>query len=517
MSRLEPARSALQARDLGRTLDVLLDTWRQAPDARLGALIVKVGETAPNTVEKDEWEKMAKRGQAECVSPLLASVKAPSKVMKERVLLLTKWPADPRLDRWVVAQYAQPPFTSTGSGPFWTALKKLTVKLSDPVARATLAQVKSARLEGVTLSPLPPTGTLTSNELGDLTALEAAVDAASSPTKDRGKADELLTAVLENPADLPLRQILMDSLLELGDPRGELLALQLGSRERSAAERKREKALIRDHWAALLGPLAPLLKPESRFANGFLVHAELRAAMNAAVENAIEGARGHRLWRTVESFSGEGSLLDPACFPLLRAVDTYRIKIAALTRFPALESISIPLRADDLPVLTAPGAFPALHSMSLALALPLLAPFERWARERTWRSLRFTTTGENDLPVYCDLLRSPLAQVTQHFEVVMVRGEWSSFHARTRLQVGLVEGKTVVRLKLELSPRSDPRWATKLVNDATAMLEAIARRPALDLELSMGNIEPGPTTAAGHTVQPGALVARVTSLGGRVT
>lgn len=509
MSRLEPARRALLARDFGRTLEVLLDTWRQATDPRLGALIVKVGEAVPNTVDGAPWEQLAKRGRPESGTPLLASIKASSKVMKERVLLLTHWPADPRLDRWVVAQYAQPPFSSTGSGPFWTALKKLTVKLSDPVARAALAQLSSSRLEGVTLTPPPPTGTLTSNELADLTALEADLDTAARPTKDRRTADELLAAVLENPADLSLREILRDSLLELGDPRGELLALQLGSRERSAAERKREKGLLRDHWAALLGPLAPLLKPESRFANGFLVHAELRAAMNAAVENAIEGARGHRLWRTVESFSGEGSLLDPASFPLLRAVDTYRVQLAALTRFPALESISIPLRDEDLPVLTAPGAFPALHSMSLALAPPLLTPFEDWARQRTWRSLRFTTTRDTDLPAYCDLLGSRLALVTQHLELVVVRQESSSFHARTRLQVGLVEGKTAVTLKLELSSRSNPQWARSLVNDATALLEAIARRPAHDVELTMGNVEHGPTSAP--------LVAQVTSLGGRVT
>lgn len=507
MSRLQSARREYDAANLPGTLAALLETWRQTPDPRLGALIVSLGARVPLKVAPAEWVQHASLRRPEALSALLASSKATAKVMKERVLLLLDWPADPRLDRWVVAQYAQPPFTSSGSGPFWTALKKLAVKLTDPVARQALAQLTSSRLEGVTLAPPGVTPVLEPEALADVAALEAELDAKSAPTRGERTADELLGEVLANPADLSLRPVLMDSLLELGDPRGELLALQLKPEPLTAAERKREKALIRERWADLLGPLAPVLKPDSRFARGFLVHAELRAGMSSAIDHAIAAARGHRLWNTVESFCGEGSVLEAGAFPLLRAVDTYRIEVAALTRFKQLESMSVRLRPEDLPTLTAPDAFPALRAMTLSLTPALLTSFEPWAAQRSWRSLRFTVETR-DLDVYCALLGRPLALRTEQLELVVPRSDSSSFYACSRLTVTRQQERVRVRLELELSSRSNQNWAEPLLTDAAAMLEAVPLEPAFEVELSLGNVVAGPVSAP--------LVARVEGLGGRV-
>jgi uncharacterized protein (TIGR02996 family) len=486
---------------MAAALKVLLDVWRTSAEPRLAELIIKIGAAVPEKISPDEWARESKLGRPEALSTLLSSIKSTSKVMKERVVLLTTWKPDPRLDRWVVSQYTQPPFTSTGSGPFWTALKKLTVKLTDPVARAELALVRSGRLEGVTVGPPPPTKALSSAELADLAGLEQAVDQRTNPSKGQRTAAELLADVLAKPADLAPRHVLMDALLEVGDPRGELLALQLKPETLSAAEKKREKALIAEHWDALLGPLAPLLKPASRFARGFLVHAELRAAMNAAVENAIDEAKGHPLWNTVESFSGEGSVLKAGTFPVLRAAETYRIRLSELVRFSTLEALKVTLQGDDLHTLTTPGNFPALHSITLDQAPERLAVFEDWAQQRSWRSLKFTIKPRDLMP-YCALVGRPLALATPSFELVVTQSNF----AASSMSINQENGKTVVTLEFQVSGRVHEDWVRSLVADATAMLEVVAARPNLEVRLLPGKVPEGPI------LQP--LLARVKALQG---
>lgn len=482
-SPLGEALRSLESGKPARALDGLLDVWRKTTDPRLGELISQLGASLAKKVADDEWDREAKLRRPEALSGLLASAQSTAKVMKERALVLGTWAPDPRLDRWVVTQYEKPPFTSTGSGPFWTALKKLTVKLTDPVARSALAKVKSGRLEGVQPGPPPPTRPLSAEELADVAAVEAALTQRATPSKGQRTTTELLAEVLANPAELTLRHVLMDALLEQGHPRGQLLALQLKDTPLTAAEKKREKALIAEHWDELLGPLAPALKPDSRFARGFLVHAELRAAMSSAVDNALTVARGHALWRTVESFSGEGSVLAAGEFPLLRAVDTWRISLAELARFTTLESLSMRLTPEDLRALTSPGMFPALNSLGLLLEPEQLPTFETWAQARPWRALKFTVEPR-DLALYCALLARPLARSSPRLEVNVHQSNF----ARTSLVVSQTEGKTEVALKLELPRTTHEEWSMRVVNDALALLEALASRPGLHVEVTAKNV-----------------------------
>jgi uncharacterized protein (TIGR02996 family) len=73
-------------------------------------------------------------------------------------------------------------------------------------------------------------------------------------TADGGKLDarnpELEKAILANPADREAWAVFADWLLEAGDPRGELISLQLGNKEGQA------KKLIEKHSEYFLGPLA---------------------------------------------------------------------------------------------------------------------------------------------------------------------------------------------------------------------------------------------------------------------
>lgn len=502
MSKVREALVAFEARQPARALELLLEAWRATVEPRLADVIVELGGLAATKVAPADWEKHAKQLRPDALTSLLASIQGTSKVMKERALLLGAWPADPRLDRWVVTQYEKPPFTSTGSGPFWTALKKLTIKLSDPVARAALAQVKSNRLEGVKLGPPTPTLPLSDEVLADLTKLKQALTQRAAPSKGQRTTADLLADVLANPADVTLRHVLMDALLEQGHPRGQLLALQLKEGALSAAEKKKEKALIAEHWDELLGPLAPALKPDSRFARGFLVHAELRAAMSAAVENALAAAKGHPLWRTVESFSGEGSVLAASDLPVLKEVETWRVPLAQLVKFSGLESLSMRLSPDDFGVLTASGNFPALHSLGLELDAAQLVAFEAWAKRRPWKQLKFTV-APRDLAAYCQLLSRELALGTQQLEYFVPQANFAS----SSLRLTQAGGKSALVLKLELPRTTHPQWSERLAADGLAMLEAVAARPGLDVELVAKNV-------ADAALAP--LRARVAALGGRV-
>lgn len=504
MSRLTPVVVAYEARDLEGALNAASAAWAEAPSEPLSELIVALGEFVGVGIDTSDWDTLVERRRAATLTPLLATAKSTAKVMKARVESLGGWPADPRIDRWVATQYEAPPFSSTGSGPFWTALKKLARKMTDPGARARLAALSSARLEGVTLAS-PPSRELTPDEARDAATLLSSLKVRAEPSRDQRSTAALLAEVLEHPEDLTLRRPLMDALLEEGHPRGELLALQLGRTTLTPAEKKREKALIKTHWDALLGPLAPALKPESTFVDGFLDHAEVRAAMNAAVDNALRASSGNPLWNTVRSYAGEGSVLLASPFPLLRAVETYRVRLADLTRFSKLESLTFRLQPEDVSTLS---AFPALHTLALGLGVQLLPAFEAWATTRRWRSLRFHVEP-NALPSYCELLTRPLALATERLELDVVRLDTSSFTARTRVVVTCAGDTTDVVARLEVGKgAAADTWAPMLAGDAAAVLDALSRRPGLKVQLQL-------TNAREEAVS--SLTSRVRALGGTVS
>ncbi len=85
-----------------------------------------------------------------------------------------------------------------------------------------------------------------------------------------GRPRELLDAVLAAPDDDDPRLVLADALLERGEPRGELIALQCrsaGPTEGEAAER--EASLLQRHWRRWSAPARAVAR-RWRFARGFV-------------------------------------------------------------------------------------------------------------------------------------------------------------------------------------------------------------------------------------------------------
>jgi len=102
----------------------------------------------------------------------------------------------------------------------------------------------------------------------------------------------LLAEIAEHPEDDDLRQVYADHLIERGDPRGELIMLQL-----SGSDPKRERKLLEQHARSWLGSLAPLARDwrHYRFERGFPVAIQLCEHSPAALERTI----GDPIWSTV--------------------------------------------------------------------------------------------------------------------------------------------------------------------------------------------------------------------------
>jgi uncharacterized protein (TIGR02996 family) len=104
----------------------------------------------------------------------------------------------------------------------------------------------------------------------------------------------LLTQILESPRDLLLRQIYADHLLDLGDPRGELISLQLASRD---PDPDRVAFLIATYGRSWIGPLESWVKfAACKFAEGFLSEVAL-----SDPERDLAPLFGDPIWATVET------------------------------------------------------------------------------------------------------------------------------------------------------------------------------------------------------------------------
>lgn len=111
--------------------------------------------------------------------------------------------------------------------------------------------------------------------------------------------DDYFQEIARDPANVDLRRIFGDWLLEQGDPWGELVNLQ---DERlvnapDAPPDPRERQLIREHGAIWLGPMAPLLDLEKTiFERGFPVICHPRPNINGL---QIADALGDPRWALV--------------------------------------------------------------------------------------------------------------------------------------------------------------------------------------------------------------------------
>lgn len=476
---------ALDAAEGATALDVLLRAWRAAPHPDLADRITALGATLRTPVDKKTWDTLAAKHDAKDLSSLLdAALDGTAKVLRDRVQQLETWPADPRLDRFVAHAYTHPPYTSTGARPFWTRVVALGVKARDLGA---LGAMKAARatwnanipwqeflighVERIARLADVPTPTPLSPEWREaLTRVDAFVARASTRTEAVRSVDALMREVLARPDLDEPRRVLMDALLEEGHPRGELLALHFGAqgRELTAAEQKLERALIKKHRAALLGPLDGVLAAELEFKRGFLASARLKAGASNAVKLAITRSVGEPMWATVEHLVGaDGELVMHEVMRSLVSLDDCDAPLEVLGRLPRLTALLGARVSEEkhLAALTTAGAFPALRRLHAQGYPWSLAKVVQWPRAKTFESLGLEFHASSRAPLadeHLGLLRRALTLGLPELVFTVVRYDSLRWGTTCRFTPGAVH----FEVKL-----GNLNWHPIVLPDVLALLE----------------------------------------------
>src|SRR5262249_34359779 len=151
-------------------------------------------------------------------------------------------------------------------------------------------------------------------------------------------------------------------LQEIGDPRGEFIALQLAklARKPTPAATRKERALLRANQTAWLGPLAGTVSvPDSVWARGFLDIVVAELAYDTPADPSWNPVRV----RHVTGVPAETRVVGAGCFGgliELRPIAFERLGDVLGKRKPPLESLAI-----EKPVATKRGVWAAKHHAAI--------------------------------------------------------------------------------------------------------------------------------------------------------
>jgi uncharacterized protein (TIGR02996 family) len=219
--------------------------------------------------------------------------------------------------------------------------------------------------------------------------------------------ENLYAAVYADPASDEARQVLADRLVELGDKRGEVIALQMKD-----PKSPRAKKLIKQHRAAWLG------QPLAEVWNDY--HEAWRRGFPADIWcEPTEATVGDVRWNTVETLEmyGGGGAQEIFSRPVWRALRVVRgLRDAGLTALlglrqrPPLESLQIYGAPEELTGLA--GAFPGLRRLDINLPRWPAEPFHvAWL----WESELVRQLASLDLRVNGEFALYPFAAAAEPF------------------------------------------------------------------------------------------------------
>lgn len=297
MKHLERAAKSLRKGDDEAALEALLEAWREKRSVRIADAIDRVAARLPHepvpgkTVKarSEAWLALAKKKRAVDLGSLLATP-WPGKWQDAMTVqaALARFPSDPRVAMAFTRVIEAMPYDSIQSRRFYWQLIMRLEELLDrrtlPLLEKDLERTKSRNwresvrafvVNAVEAIRASTDATLTKSEDVALAEVEAffAGDKQNEQAKAKGEA-EFLAAIYGAPDDDSVRMVFADWLQERGDPRGELIALQLAPP--TPTSRKRVAALLKKHGTAWAGPLHRFLAKDDRvFERGFLAQGKL--------------------------------------------------------------------------------------------------------------------------------------------------------------------------------------------------------------------------------------------------
>lgn len=332
-------------------LDQLLAAWAATHDPALEEPITRHGAAAAadaavadngndRAAIRDEagWHAVAAAMDPADVARLLAVAAPPGwKQVHARIAALARFPGDPRIARGALA---------LGAGQRAYRAYPVHREITALLGRAPFAGLVAAIDQLPQLHPQCARGypllriAAAAAARGEADpALLAAAGRVASPT---ARIDELHAAHARDPGNLALRAVLADALLEHGDPRGELIALQTAVADGVAGPdaAARIAMLLDTHARAWTGPLPGVERASRRFARGFVVALRISASAGSLAPLVDRPE-----WATLE----ELALLGPQ-----------QALAALLARMPLLHTLVAP------PPLPGPEhAFPGIRALGI--------------------------------------------------------------------------------------------------------------------------------------------------------
>jgi uncharacterized protein (TIGR02996 family) len=226
----------------------------------------------------------------------------------DRIAALAEWPDDPRVVIGLLELCRLKPLVT--QRPLWTRVfAQINARLAPhavPLLRALVptapATAFDRRLVGRLGAICRAAEKLPEQPEPDAEALArvAAILDLRSERAGKQTVEQLLREVWTTPADDGPRQVLADWLAQRGDPRGELIALQLARRSTDRDALRRERKLLDEHGRSLLGPLEPVIVSNSvlAFERGFVSRCEVNWRRLAGVPALMT----HPAWSTVREY-----------------------------------------------------------------------------------------------------------------------------------------------------------------------------------------------------------------------
>ncbi|MFO0549962.1 MAG: TIGR02996 domain-containing protein [Polyangiaceae bacterium] len=246
---------------------------------------------------------------------------------------LALWPADPRIASALARLYAERPFISNTAYKLYVVVGEQLARHKDlrtlpALQNARPLQVRRFMDPALFIAEAFPAGaaTFSAEEEAAVQALEArwAADESTAKLDERTEA-ELLTAIHEHPEDLSFRLVYADWLTARGDPRGELISLQVARTEGRSTDKtqRRERALIDEYGEKWAGALQKVFHQPLFFENGFLAGGKIRG-IEAADLAGLEQDPGWQFIRLIhhEGYSGLSlsAILDLPMFSGVRVI-----------------------------------------------------------------------------------------------------------------------------------------------------------------------------------------------------
>jgi uncharacterized protein (TIGR02996 family) len=304
LEHLAEAKHHLAAGEPGAALAPLLAAWQPRRAPALSELIDRISRRfvtpLPGRTVKarlQAWREVEQRAQRTELGSLLAALgEGPGNERRRQLERLLEWPPDPRIGRAMIALLLSGEATFGRLYPVYVQAARVLERHFDPGTRESLREVRVqvrtvtdtiARLVQV---PIPELAAAEHAAIAELATLATSLEEPPPPRTE----EDLLGEIYARPDDLGARHVYADLLLERGDPRGELIQLQLLP-ARDAAQTRRVSALLRAHQGKWYGTLAPVVA-DGELTAGFLSSIRLRPSSDGQV---IQLA-GDRAWKLVD-------------------------------------------------------------------------------------------------------------------------------------------------------------------------------------------------------------------------